>query len=317
MKHKKALSLSLAVCILLSVFSISMISANAAATTVGGWNFSDIAAENVTADEQAILDKAMEKTEGISYTAKDVIATQIVAGTNYAFLCIVSPVVPEPVSHWSIISVYRDLSGNAELLNITDIAADNVEVTDSVNPHNSGSYYSVAKETSAPVPENVKKALDMNMGLSLSSIAVLGTQVVSGTNYRILAYGTLVTAEPQTDLYVVDVYSSLDGKAEITSISPLCLSKYVGKPDVVEPETTETDTDLLIETTTDTTAVDTETDSKSTSTDKKSETDTANSSEVKSPKTGYSDSLFFGSALLGIAVLSVVASAFVVYKKRS
>ena len=64
------------------------------------------------------------------------------------------------------------------------------------------------------------------MGLSLVPTAVLAEQVVAGINYRILAYGTLVTAEPRTDLYIVDVFADLEGTAKITSISAFDITAY-------------------------------------------------------------------------------------------
>ena len=59
-------------------------------------------------------------------------------------------------------------------------------------------------------------------------VALLGTQIVSGTNYRILCSGTTVTADPVTSLYVVDVYEDLQGAAEVKDIQLIDLTKYAG-----------------------------------------------------------------------------------------
>ena len=54
----------------------------------------------------------------------------------------------------------------------------------------------------------------------LPPIALLGTQVVSGINYKVLARG-------ESALYLVDVYAPLNGDASITSMEMLDLLSYV------------------------------------------------------------------------------------------
>jgi len=212
----------------------------------GGWEFSDIAAQNVSEDEQAILNKALEELEGVSYEAVDVIASQVVAGKNLAFLCKASVVSPDAVPYWAIVTVYKDVAGDATVSNIAKIDPADVNTKENADEVESGSWYSEEKENAAEVPESVKNALDMNIGVTLSPIAVLGTQVVAGTNYCVLCYGTTVTAEPVTGLYEVDVYAGLDGNAEITDIAPLDLASYVQRPveDDPEPTTGEVTADL-------------------------------------------------------------------------
>ena len=73
----------------------------------------------------------------------------------------------------------------------------------------------------------MQKAFSGVLGVSYAPIAVLGTQLVAGKNYCILAYGTTVTANPMTNLYAVYVYEKLDGTAEVTAISALDLAAYV------------------------------------------------------------------------------------------
>ena len=224
MTTKKALALAL--CIALSIVYFGMISASAEPIS-GGWEFCDISAVNVSADEKAVFDKAIEGLAGVTYEIKDVIATQMVAGTNYAFLCKAAPVIPDPEPYWCIVNVYADLDGNAKLNSAASIDPANVSTMENISEPMMGAWSSAAKETGAPVPEKVKEALGNNTGVELSPIAVIGTQVVAGKNYRILAYGTLVTAEPRTDLYVVDVYEDLEGNASISSVNAFDLLSYI------------------------------------------------------------------------------------------
>ena len=193
---------------------------------VGGWTASDKAADTLTADEKAIFDKALEDLVGATYVAKSVIATQVVAGTNYAFLCLGTPVVPDPVPFWTVVTVYKDFAGEVTLMGFKDIDVADVKTIANVSDAAAGSWSVSAKDVEFSISEAVDGALANHVGVSLTPIAVLGTQVVAGTNYRILAYGTTVTAAPVESLYVVDVYASLDGKAEITSVQVFDLASY-------------------------------------------------------------------------------------------
>lgn len=257
MKITKVMSLILALCLMLTVLGIGVVSASAEEadetpaavgadaseaeavdeSDSGAWEFSDIAADNCTADEKAILTKALDGIGGANFEPKDVIATQLVSGTNYAFLCKVTPVVVDPVSHWSIVTVYADLEGNAELINTVDIDPADPKTTENAPEEESGAWVSTQKDTPAAVPDAVSDALANNDGVALSPIAVLGTQLVAGTNYRILCYGTTSTATPKTNLYVVDVYVDINGEGEITSVSVFDLKAYVTVP--VEEDPTE------------------------------------------------------------------------------
>ena len=58
---------------------------------------------------------------GAGYTAVAQVGTQIVAGTNRCLLCKITPVVPDPVSHYALVYIYENLEGGAKLLNVIDL----------------------------------------------------------------------------------------------------------------------------------------------------------------------------------------------------
>lgn len=196
----------------------------------GGWQFSDKSVSDVTDEEKAVFDKALEELVGATHVPKSVIATQLVAGTNYAYLCISTPVVPNATSYWSIVTVYKDLGGNVELIGIEEIDGANVKITSGGAGEMTGAWSVRAKDKGISVSDAVDSALENHVGVNIVPVAVLATQVVAGTNYRILACGTVVSAEPVSYLYVIDVYASLDGKAEITSIGIFDLVSYIYPP---------------------------------------------------------------------------------------
>ena len=64
-------------------------------------------------------------------------------------------------------------------------------------------------------------------GVGYDPIQVIATQLVSGTNYKALCYGTTVTEKPVGDLYIVDWYEDLQGNASISKVESLNLAYYV------------------------------------------------------------------------------------------
>ena len=77
--------------------------------------------KTVTAELKAKFDKAFEEINGAVYTPIEFVGTQVVAGTNYKFLCNRKVVYPgsEPVQKYVII--YEDLQGKCSVLKIEDV----------------------------------------------------------------------------------------------------------------------------------------------------------------------------------------------------
>ena len=101
--------------VLAMVFAAVSVRAEALA---GGWEWTDFT-EPIPEEAMAAFDKAMEEFVGVGYKPVALLGTQLVAGTNYYFLCMATPVVPDPVPHWATVTVYADLDGNAEIISIT------------------------------------------------------------------------------------------------------------------------------------------------------------------------------------------------------
>ena len=84
----------------------------------GGWQAAEDSA--VTEDLQAVFDKGLEGLVGVGYTPVAYLGSQVVAGTNHAFLCRAVTVVPDAVPRWTVVFLYEDLQGNVSLMNIAD-----------------------------------------------------------------------------------------------------------------------------------------------------------------------------------------------------
>ena len=62
--------------------------------------------------------KAMKGLTGVSYTPAAYLGSQVVAGTNYMVLCRSKGVYPGARYEWSLVTVNKDLNGNASVVSI-------------------------------------------------------------------------------------------------------------------------------------------------------------------------------------------------------
>lgn len=92
------------------------------ANVFGGWsaNEGDISLDH-NEEVRAVFEKAMEGLTGASYEPVAYIGSQLVSGKNYMVLCRETVVVPGAESTYALVTVYEDLNGNAEILEITEI----------------------------------------------------------------------------------------------------------------------------------------------------------------------------------------------------
>ena len=87
----------------------------------GGW---EAAQDNeITAERKAIFDKATETLTGATYTPVTYLGSQVVAGTNHAFLCKSEPSVEELKTSptWIIVYIYQDLEGKCEIIKTEEV----------------------------------------------------------------------------------------------------------------------------------------------------------------------------------------------------
>ena len=85
----------------------------------GGWQATKYSA--ISEESGAVLDKALESLTGAEYEPVALLATQVVAGKNYCFLCRKTPTTPSAGPSYAYVYVYEDLEGNATILEIQDI----------------------------------------------------------------------------------------------------------------------------------------------------------------------------------------------------
>ena len=80
---------------------------------MGGWTV----AENPEIDDalQAAFKKANHVLAGAQYTPRALVATQVVAGTNYCTLCEITATVPDAAPQYCLAVLYEDLNGNVSI----------------------------------------------------------------------------------------------------------------------------------------------------------------------------------------------------------
>ena len=114
---KKLIALLLMILVMLSAAS-----AEGSRHLSGGWTPS--ADPAVTEELKALFDKGTETLTGVSYTPVVYLGSQVVAGTNHAFLCKAETTYPgmgmDPEPSWSVVYLYEDLSGNVTILSIAE-----------------------------------------------------------------------------------------------------------------------------------------------------------------------------------------------------
>lgn len=202
----------------------------------GGWAVADNDPAELPEEVRQAFEKAME-TLTASYNEVTPIAyigRQVVSGTNYAVLYRVTYADEKAPAELVVLTVYEDLEGNAKLLSSEEFSIADYNTGDEVAEENteilSGGWQTPEQITEIRIPEDAKavfeKAVEGFTGNELTPMALLGTQVVAGTNYAFLCRSKLVTAEPVESIQVVIVYEDLEGNATITGIKTVDVGQY-------------------------------------------------------------------------------------------
>lgn len=91
---------------------------------VGGWdaNTGDTSIDaKENADAKKAFEKAMDGFYGDSFEVVAYLGSQVVAGTNYCYLCRETSDEPDSVTTFVLLTVYEDLDGNTEITDIRDV----------------------------------------------------------------------------------------------------------------------------------------------------------------------------------------------------
>ena len=191
------------------------------------------ATNDLTDEETEIFMNAAGAQAGMDLQPVAVLATQVVAGQNIAYLCKGTPTTQDPIAEWDIVVVYNDLQGEASISSVTPIDLADVKTTEDASSVEAVGAWEVVDATSgvamtAEAAQAFSKAAENYDGIMINPLALLGTQMVAGTNYLILGTGHAVVQDPIASLYVATVYEDLEGNCEFTDVSQFDLLAYIG-----------------------------------------------------------------------------------------
>lgn len=182
------------------------------APVVGAWaiNSKFEPSENINA--MLAFDKATEGLVGYTYNVMAVLGSQIVAGTNYSYLCRAEMAVPDAKPEYVIVNVYENLEGNAEITGSLSLleGKEGWEYND-INPF---------MEENKEVKAAFDKALDGLTGAEYKPIAYIGYK---DNSYAVLTKITITSVEPLTSLSMVYI-TKTDSGAMIDDIYDIDMS---------------------------------------------------------------------------------------------
>ena len=123
---KKLLALLTLAALLMTAFVCPTL---AESPMTGGWStYTEYANEDyaiaIAKDNTELMEKvnaALEELVGCVYKPIALLATQVVAGTNYCFLCETTVVAPDAQPSYALVYVFDGLSGEHEILRVQEI----------------------------------------------------------------------------------------------------------------------------------------------------------------------------------------------------
>ena len=198
----------------------------------GGWQMNKKTGTYVTKAQKKLFTKATSGLVGVSYTPVFVMSQQVVAGMNYAYFCKAVMSDAKATASWKVVIVNKPLSGKPSVLGINNFNFKKIKTVANVsNESMDGAWRNITKNyTSKVLPKAARKAFSKAtkayVGVDLTSLVLLSSQVVAGTNYRYLCSG-VVPGTTETNYYAVDVYKNLSGKAEVTSCELVDIEHYL------------------------------------------------------------------------------------------
>lgn len=160
----------------------------------------------ISKSEKQVFQQAMADLTGVGYSPIAV-ASQVVAGMNYRFLCNAQATVPNAPNSLAVVEIYQSLDGKVEQTGIKNML-ESGEV---------GGYTKFSKKVKGKTKKIFKKATQQLTGASYEPLAV-ATQVVSGLNYKFICNARTISPNPVDDLAIITVYQSLSGELEVLSV---------------------------------------------------------------------------------------------------
>ena len=115
---KKLLALLTLAALLMTAFVCPTL---AESPMTGGWSTYTDDPTEIPAEALDALNAALEELVGCVYKPIALLATQVVAGTNYCFLCETTVVAPDTQPSYALVYFYDGVNGEKEVLKVDEI----------------------------------------------------------------------------------------------------------------------------------------------------------------------------------------------------
>ena len=194
----------------------------------GGWEITQgslAPADNPDAKEA--FDKALEGLTGCDYDLIAVLGSQVVAGTNYSYLCRETIVFPDAEPDFAVLNVYEDLNGNAEItgdkpLPLPD-ASDNSSVSASETDSSAALKWSINQDdANLDAHEEAKDAFEKatagDSSASYDPVAYIGSRE-NGSNTEYAVFCSTSEGGSTKGFCAVTISADASGSASVVSTS--------------------------------------------------------------------------------------------------
>ena len=192
----------------------------------------------LTDEDRARFETGVEGQIGIGFEPVQLLATQTVSGTNYAYLAYATFVLGTPEQYsYVIVHLYEDLEGNLELMRDDVLDVNDIKTVEELDSKLIGSWKTADNDAAGVTTEEADDAFmeafnnpesEIEIGNAVT-IALLGTAEEAGSvTYRYLVRATTEQLNPEKAYFVVDVKKEGDSTPVVTDIAMLDLAAYVG-----------------------------------------------------------------------------------------
>ena len=188
----------------------------------GGWTPAEDF--SITDERKAVFDKGMAALLGVDYEPLAYLGSQVVAGTNHAFLVKGTAVVPTRPLSYALAYFYEDLQGNMRIMNIADlpiVPGENGAMTPPEEGPMGAWYYAEDPAFTDEDEAKLEAALQNQVGAAYVIVAYLGEQVVAGLNRCLLVQVTPVVPNARPHYALAYVYTDLEGNSSLTQVIDL------------------------------------------------------------------------------------------------
>lgn len=192
---------------------------------MGGWSLRTNIKNTIPAEADGVFKKAYDKYTDMKLEPIAYLGSQIVAGTNYMYLCTSD-------DDFKVVIVYNDLKDNAEITSVKDFDIRKYvnEEIDIKDDELSGGWKASSEVGESTLTSEERAIFDEStkelLGVNYKPVAVLATQLVSGTNYAVLSVAETVTENPTYSVCLLTIYKDLEGKTKVTSVADIDLAEF-------------------------------------------------------------------------------------------